>query len=311
MNGLAALKYVFIVWTLLLAVSTVRVVAFSLRPVYGSCHAPDNRKENEDVSFVNRRSFLARQCDMVIYSPLVVGTVSAVLYPATAHALGEGEERMIFKQKPTAPLAALIPAVQQRLLLEASLEFLNKGDIEKVKQILPPLDGDYMQNIFGNQNINVIKKYNPAKVLRGDLVRATMNLYQTNLNYNNMLGNPTDAFIITDPAWKKSFIRENGGLPNLQRVIGADLDMRQLLRNQVQLKIDDAAAELYSPDRDDKELMELLQEAARNFDLWLDRVRTGDVRDAIKVILTGETIQVYDTYAAGFLPPPPPSPDAL
>ena len=118
--------------------------------------------------------------------------------------------------------------------------------------------------------------------------------------------------LITDPAWKKAFIRENGGLPALQRVIGADLDMRQLLRNQVQLKIDDAAAELYSPDRDDKELIELLQEAARNFDLWLDRVRTGDVRDAIKVILTGETIQVYDTYAAGFLPPaPPPSPDAL
>ena len=306
MNGLTALtvKYLIIVWTLLCVIATSNLVVFSLGPVYGSGR-PSPRNRNDDGSFTNRRSFLVRQCIMVVSPPAAVAVVSASLHPVTAHALGEGEERMVFKQKPTAPMAALIPAVQQRLLLEASLELLNKGEIEKVKKILSPLDGDYMPNIDGQQNMNVIKKHNPAKVLRGDLVRATMNLYQTNLNYNNILGNPTDAFIITDPAWKKSFIRENGGLPALQRVIGADLDMRQLLRNQVQLKIDDAAAELYAPDRDDKELMALLQEAARNFDLWIDRVRMGDVRDALQAILSGESVQVYDTYAAGFLPPPP------
>jgi len=310
MNGLIALtvKYLVIVWTLLCVLGTSNnLVVFSLGPLHGSVR-PSPRNRNEDCSFVNRRSFLMRQYIMVVSPPAAVAVVSALLLhpPAPAHALGEGEERMIFKQKPTAPMAALIPAVQQRLLLQASLEFLKKGDIEKVKQILSPLDGDYMPNIFyGQQNMNVIKKYNPAKVLRGDLVRATMNLYQTNLNYNDLLGNPTDAFIITDPAWKKSFIRENGGLPALQRVIGADLDMRQLLRNQVQLKIDDAAAELYAPDRDDEELTALLEEAARNFDLWMDRVRTGDVRDALQAILSGESVQVFETVAAGFLAPPP------
>lgn len=113
-----------------------------------------------------------------------------------------------------------------------------------------------------------------------------MNLYQTNLNYNNLLSNPEEAFIITDPDWKKSYVRANDGLPDLKRLVGADIDIRQLLRNQVQLKIDDAAAELYAaaPDDDDsnQELIRLLQEASQNFDMWLDRVREGDVRDATR-----------------------------
>lgn len=134
-----------------------------------------------------------------------------------------------------------------------------------------------------------------------------MNLYQTNLNYNNLLSNPEEAFIITDPDWKKSYVRANDGLPDLKRLVGADIDIRQLLRNQVQLKIDDAAAELYAaaPDDDDsnQELIRLLQEASQNFDMWLDRVREGDVRDALKTALAGESIQFYESYAGGFLPP--------
>ena len=151
--------------------------------------------------------------------------------------------------------------------------------------------------------MKIIQQYNPATVLRGDLVRATMNLYQTNLNYNNLLNNPEEAFTVTDPNWKKSYIRANNGLPDLKKLIGADLDMRQLLRNQVQLKIDDAAAELYASDCDNEELVSLLQEATQNFDLWLNRVRTGDVRDALKAALAGESVKIYDSYAAGFLPP--------
>jgi len=272
-------------------------------------------ESSSSLSKWDRRSFLMSPSLLMmpaissVFVPSVLGGFT--LFPEIVHGLGEGEERMIFKQKPTAPLAALIPAMQQRLLLEASIDFCTRKEFEMVKQIISPLDesNDYMQNSSGNQNLKIITQYNPAKVLRGDLVRATMNLYQTNLNYNNILSNPNDAFIITDPVWKKSFIRENGGLPDLQRVIGADLDMRQLLRNQVQLKIDDATAELYSSNRDEEELLTLLQEAGRNFDLWIDRVRTGDVRDALESILTGKSVvKVYDSYAAGFLPPPESSP---
>jgi hypothetical protein len=39
----------------------------------------------------------------------------------TAYAIDEGGERMVLRRKPTAPTAALLPAIQQRLLLEAAL----------------------------------------------------------------------------------------------------------------------------------------------------------------------------------------------
>lgn len=232
--------------------------------------------------------------------------VSALLLPTErAKAVGEGAERMVFREKPTAPIGALLPAVQQRLLLEAALELAKNKETEQLKFILPPLDEtNPMPNQNGSQNARILKTYNPAKILRGDLLRATMNLYQTNLNYNNLLSNPSEAFDVTDPDWKKAYIRANDGLPDLKRLIGADIDMRQLLRNQIQVKIDDAAAELYAGDGgDNEELVALLQEACRNFDLWLDRVRAGDVRDALQVALAGESIPVYDSYAAGFLPP--------
>mmetsp|Transcript_29790 Transcript_29790/g.49162 ORF Transcript_29790/g.49162 Transcript_29790/m.49162 type:complete len:120 (+) Transcript_29790:2-361(+) len=112
-----------------------------------------------------------------------------------------------------------------------------------------------------------------------------MNVYQLNLNYDALLNmSPGDAVSVTDPDWKKSYIRKNDGLPDLERIVGADIDMRQLLRNQVQLDIDDASAELWAVECDTNELTSLLQDAAGNFDLWLDRVRAGDVRDALEVV---------------------------
>mmetsp|Transcript_7963 Transcript_7963/g.16738 ORF Transcript_7963/g.16738 Transcript_7963/m.16738 type:complete len:152 (+) Transcript_7963:553-1008(+) len=150
-----------------------------------------------------------------------------------------------------------------------------------------------------------------------------MNLYTTNLNYNNLVYNNNNngvnenatPYTVTDPSWKKSYIRANNGLPDLQQVIGADLDLRYLYRNRVELLLLDAAAELYSDSNtkdgyDDasvvdntEELQQLLQEAANAFDQWLDRVRYGDVRDALQAAMKGQTTKVYDSWAAGFLPP--------
>ena len=52
-----------------------------------------------------------------------------------------------------------------------------------------------------------------------------------------------------------------------------------------------------------EELQQLLKEATETFDQWLDRIRYGDVRDALQAALKGETTKVYDGWAAGFLPP--------
>jgi hypothetical protein len=236
----------------------------------------------------------------------VVGIPISVLKPARAELVGEGEQRMVLRQKPTAPVGALLPAIQQRLLLEAALKLVSSSWDESSKQelqsILPPLD-EQSSKLGTKQDVRVLKRYNPAKILRGDLTRAAMNLYTTNLNYNNLRRNPNDAYSVTDPKWKKSYIRANDGLPDIQKVIGADLDLRNLYRNQVELNMDDAAAELYATDCNQEELRNLLTGATEAFDQWLDRIRYGDVRDALEAALTGQTTHVYDSWAAGFIPP--------
>merc|ERR1711862_740678 len=110
--------------------------------------------------------------------------------------------------------------------------------------------GQYEYNLIGatkskKLDTKVLKMYDPATTLRGDITRAAMNLYQTNLNYNNIIASQSNAYTVTDTEWKKSYIRDNDGLPDISKLIGADLDIRQLLRNDVQQKLDDAAAELY------------------------------------------------------------------
>ena len=259
---------------------------------------------DEPTSSRQRRAFLSNLATATTSSIILPVLLQLVEPPKDARAIGEGEQRMVFKEKPTAPIDALLPAIQQRLLLELALEACKERKWEKLKSILPPLD-DEASIIGTKQDLKVLKRYNPAQVLKGNLVRATMNLFTTNLNYDNLLAksSPTEAYDVTDPAWKKSYIRSNDGLPDIQKLIGADLDLRYLYRNQVQLKLDDAAAELYAADCDEHDLQHLLEEAAAAFDQWLDRVRYGDVREALELALQGKTAKVYDSWAAGFLPP--------
>lgn len=244
--------------------------------------------------------------------------------PNFAYAIGEGPERIILnKELIEAPVAALIPACQQRLLLEIAMQLArqetNKDYEAQLKWILPPLDeNSYLANLNGRQNYKILQSNNPRQVLRGDVVRAAMNLYQTNLNYNKILARGSNtatddaAFTVTDPAWKKAYIRSNNGLPDVTKMIGADLDVRLLLRNQVQQALDDAAAELYNTTPDRAEVLALLQQAAQSFDLWLDRIRPLDVEAAAQAALLSEKKQtpfsssqnIYDSYMAGFMPPP-------
>ena len=270
---------------------------------FGTQQQRNRMKTSEIVdSFPTRRQLIFQQTPSLIASIILMSTDSP-----HALAFGEGAERMLFTEKPTAPLEALLPAIQQRLLLEVALELVKdamKDDDDsnvallKLKTILPPLDEvPKFNNQNGKQNSRVLKQYPPDKVLRGDVVRAVMNVYQLNLNYDNLRNmNPREAIQITDAEWKKKYIRANDGLPDLQKIVGADIDMRQLLRNQAQMNIDDAAAELWfvstnksggSNGCDIQELNSLLQEAARNYDLWLDRVRSGDIQDAIDLLTGG------------------------
>jgi hypothetical protein len=235
-----------------------------------------------------------------------------LLLPRAASAFGEGSERMVFRETPSAPLGALLPAVQQRLLLEAVRELAKglqqtdaTGESEKrrrqISSVLIPLDEKQKQSDY-----KVMKQYSTSKVLTGALVRASMNIYTANLNYgaasSSDKNNPADVYDVTDPAWKKAYIRANDGLPDVKRVIAADLDLRDLYRNQVQQKVDDASAEWYSTRCNVKEFQELLQEASSSFDAWLDRIPDTDVHAAIQAVLDGTELQLSEPFAAGFLP---------
>ena len=280
--------------------------AFSPNEIHSKPHQTQASASPMDTS---RRTIFSQVSSVVVSTLTAAGTQIQ-----SAHAIGEGEERMVFRKKPTAPISALVPTIQQRLLLEVAIEATKKKDWNKIKTMIPKLnedDNSYVYILLGasksrDMDSKVMKKYDPGYVLRGDLTRATMNLYQTNLNYNNILSNsnnPSEVITVTDPDWKKSYIRANDGLPDLSKIIGADLDLRQLLRNAVQEKLDDAAAELYAQDFDEEELLGLLSEAAFQFDNWLDRVRYGDVKDAIEIAVKGERIMIVDSYAVGFIPP--------
>ena len=236
--------------------------------------------------------------------PFGFGTSCVLSRPSPCRALGEGEQRMKFQEKPRAPVAALVPAIQQRLLIEAcisKLSTLNGNNQEQslesiMSVIVKPSD---IASDRKNRDKSIMKQYQTRNKLSGALVRAAMNIYTANLSYDNL-----DQFQVTDAQWKKSYIREYGGLPNLKQVIQADLNIRDLYCNKVQLNLDDAAAELYSLQEGDSlgDLRDLLTEAANSFDLWLEMVDDKDLAAALQLVAEGKDVKVLDSYFAGFVP---------
>lgn len=269
----------------------------------------------------SRRYYLSDTARTVAVAYLFPALTAVSINDKNAWAVGEGTERMVFRKTPSAPTSALLPAVQQRLLLEAVRELAagvdnsrdkkSPGDSVSKRQlidsILLPLaeNNGFLDN--NNQDYKVVKQNSPSKVLSGAVVRASMNIYTANLNYGPIRqeeakGNPSEVYEITDPSWKKAYIRANDGLPSVDKVITADLDLRDLYRNQVQQKMDDASAEWYSPNCDLQEFRALLKDAAVAFDSWLDRISGNDVTAAIQAVLEGKELQLYEPYSAGFIP---------
>ena len=213
---------------------------------------------------------------------------------------------MVLTQKPTAPRGALIPALQQRILLEESVylskTLVNNNDdrdqtLEKLKTIIAPLSEN--TPLFQKQpNLNLEPLPN-QQYLQGNVVRVAMNIYTSNLKFQDDL----PSYSVTDPAWKKSYIRQYDGLPDISKVLQADLDLRDLYRNSIVTQLDDASAELYSKDVDVIELNQLLTQAAKEFDLWLGRIDDSEVKIELQAALEGKTPKIYKSYFAGFVPP--------
>lgn len=153
------------------------------------------------------------------------------------------------------------------------------------------------------RDLRILAQYQQSqpRKLSGNIVRAAMNIYITNLRYGS-------DYTVEDAEWKSSYIRQNGGLPDFRKLIQADLDLRILYMNQVQIRVDDAAAEFYatveSNDDDFEELRRLLQLANDSMDVWFQLIEDVDIAEATNAVERGVMIKLADSsYMAGFVPP--------
>ena len=297
-------------------------------------HAPVTRNAAErmkshdcavDVGDASRRKWMAR---------LATNAGWVLLFPfGPAQAVddvgaGDQAQRMAFKQRPRAPLSTLLPATEQRMLLKECLSLSeslvahssSKDSLQKDAVVLrlesilvnPKQEGGGNYNYYTRgltekkrteRDLRILAQYQQTqpRQLSGNIVRAAMNIYISNLRYGS-------DYTVEDAEWKSSYIRQNGGLPDFRKLIQADLDLRILYMNQVQIRVDDAAAEFYaaveSNDDDLEELRRLLRLADESMDLWFQLIEDVDISEATNAIERGVTIKLADSsYMAGFVPP--------
>ena len=196
--------------------------------------------------------------------------------------------------RPRAPLEALIPATQQRLLIESALEIArqlkevatadtdtqtktNDGYLQQLKEILEPPPSDDDDNSKGRLQKQQAIPNNFTR-LSGRSIRASMNVYTAKLRFGG-------SYILTaSPDIRKKMIRDEQ-LPDVKTVIAADLDLRDLYRNQLQTTMEDAQAELYSPNFTAAELVDLLQQASSTCQTWFGFISPQDVQEARDAVL--------------------------
>jgi hypothetical protein len=210
--------------------------------------------------------------------------------------------------RPTAPTEALVPATQQRLLLEKAAG-LAKLLVEECNIAAPSSSSissssssssrgvdllDQLKEIFEppvetparKTAVSMTRRYKVdeqvlqravATKLSGATVRAAMNVYSANLRFG-------ESYMLTATgSTKKELIRQYDGLPDVKLVISADLDLRDLYRNQVQTTIEDIQAELYRSVPDPAEVVALLAEAKKVYGSWFALISENDTREALQL----------------------------
>lgn len=222
---------------------------------------------------------------------LASGGGMLITCPQSASAHGSSSN-----MRPYAPMEALIPATQKRLLLKHCLN-LSKDLVEKqrdgsdseavqsqLKQVLPPPSDPVFQKPVLSMSLRYkmdpqVLKSLGGNDLSGVSMRAAMNLYTANLKFG-------ESYVLTaSDEDKKKYIRKYNQLPGVNQVIASDLDLRDLYRNQLQTKIEDAQAELYSDESDAVELYILLGEADEACRQWFALISDRDIEAAEKAAL--------------------------
>lgn len=119
-----------------------------------------------------------------------------------------------------------------------------------------------------------------------DEVRAALNFYTSNLNFN------PDKYTLTGSKSERSQLNRNDRLPDVKNVIASDMGLRYLLRNEVLTALDDARAELRyqveenkkGNDVDGTELLEILKRAQVSCDKWFGLIAEEDDAAALEIV---------------------------
>lgn len=211
-----------------------------------------------------------------------------LVHPTVGHADDKASDPL--QNRPFAPVAALVPATKQRLLLQRATvlaEQLTGSDgasssdlVEQLRSIVASPSVVYpapRDNSLTRPFINDSKILAQVRLdqLSGAALRAAMNAYTSQLRFG-------ESYVLTaDPATKKRFLREYNRLPDVQQVIAADLDLRDLYRNQAQTAADDLAAELAREQPDPTEIVSLVREIGTAVNQWFGLIAERDVEQAL------------------------------
>jgi len=112
-------------------------------------------------------------------------------------------------------------------------------------------------------------------------IRAAFNCYTNNLVFSN-------SYQLNAQGEEKKNLIRNNALPDVNAVVVSDLDLRDLYRNQVLEKLDDAKAEieyqLKTKDVDTNEVLSILKEAQLSCNEWFSFIPPSDVAEAQEAI---------------------------
>lgn len=248
-------------------------------------------KYQQDYSHINDVSdFIRRQSLSKLASFALFGLISS---PSVVTA-DESEDPTV--NRPYAPVESLIPAMEQKILLDEALDIASQlatngtitgnGTFSSLSDAWTRLrsivESPNPSSINGGVLSRVTIGKDPARSfirLSGTKIRKAMNIYTENLRFG-------ETYVLTaSPEIKKQMIREDR-LPDVKTVISADLDLRDLYRNRVQTLMDDAQAELHNQDEgaiDAGELRDLFAAARETLQKWFDLIRPSDIEEATRL----------------------------
>jgi hypothetical protein len=239
-----------------------------------------------------------RRAIMATFAASFCGTATSTS-TSTVDGDGDNESSLTPSQastsnRPRAPTEALVPATQQRLLLEKAIGLANllvtskeqkdsNALLTQLKEIFePPVPSTARKTSVSmtrryEADEPVLQRADVANKMSGAVVRAAMNLYTANLQFG-------ESYVLTaSPAVKKALVAKYDGLPAVKQVITADLDLREWYRNLAQTTIEDIQAELYRQEPDPAELVVLLAEATQSFGAFFYLISENDIREALQL----------------------------